>query len=224
MLSAYLKSSIGKKQIVAVTGLLLVGFLVFHLSMNLLVFLGPEKYNFFPELMRSTGTGLKVLELGLAAVFLTHIFFTIALVRANRKARGREYSVYKARGTRSLATRLMPYTGIILLTFLILHICDYTLADHHSVLSVYNGHQLGLYGLVANSFAQNIFRSLFYILAMFAVGFHLAHGIQSVCQSFGINHPRYTPKIQKISTAIGLVFAVAFSAIPVYFMCSMCVA
>ena len=224
MITKYIKSSLGKKQIVAITGLMLVGFLVFHLSANLLIFLGPDAYNWFPELMRSTGPGLRVLEFGLAALFLTHIGFTISLVRANRKARGQQYAVQKASGKRSLATRLMPYTGGILLLFLILHIQDYTLADHHGAMTVYKGQAMGVYGLVANSFAGSIANALFYIVAMFAVGFHLAHGIQSVFQTFGFNHPVYSPRIQSISTGIGLVFAVAFSSIPIYFICTMCIA
>jgi succinate dehydrogenase / fumarate reductase cytochrome b subunit len=76
--------------------------------------------------------------------------------------------------------------------------------------------------LVVNSFGSpdgpRAFHTVFYVVAMFAVGFHLAHGIQSVFQSFGFNHPTYTPAIQKISTAIGIFFALAFSSIPVYFL------
>ena len=217
MLKNYCKSSIGKKQIVAVSGLLLVGFIVFHLSANMLIFAGPEAYNYFPELMHSTGLGLRVMEAGLAAIFFTHIFFTFKLVRENRAARKQRYAVVTPKQKRSLATRLMPYTGTILLVFLILHIQDYVLADQMGQSAYVNGKHLGLYGIVANSFL-NPLRSIFYIIAMFAIGFHLAHGIQSVCQTLGLYDESLTPKIQKISTAIGIMVAILFSSVPIYFM------
>ncbi len=208
-------SSIAKKQIVAVSGLLLVGYLVFHLTMNLLIYFGPNAFNRFPEAAKATGNVLHVAEAGLAAIFLIHIMFTVWVVIENRRARGKGYEVKRATGKRSLATRLMPYTATVLLLFLIIHLRDYTLADHHGYRSVIGAQNLGLFGLVINSF-QNPFRMVFYLIAMFSVGFHLAHGIQSVFQSFGVNHPTYTPAIQKISTAIGLFFAVAFSSIPLW--------
>ena len=220
MLIRYMTSSIGKKQIVAVSGLLLVLYLMFHLSMNLLLYGGPELYNMFPEKAEATGLLLKIIESLLALVFIAHIGFTIACVLENRRART-PYEVSASSKKRSLATRLMPYTGTILLLFLIQHLRDYKLVDHHGMASFINGQDLGLYGLVFNSFL-NPLRSAFYIVAMFAVGFHLAHGIQSVLQSFGFNHPYYTPIIQKVSTGVGLLFAVLFSSIPVYVFAVAC--
>jgi succinate dehydrogenase / fumarate reductase cytochrome b subunit len=99
---------------------------------------------------------------------------------------------------------------------LVLHLKDYTLAEQHSAASVVNGQNLGLYGLMANSFKSPV-RVIGYLIALFSVGFHLAHGIQSVFQSFGLNHKTYTPLVQTVSTAIGVLFAVAFASIPVYF-------
>lgn len=213
---SYVKSSIGKKQIVAVTGLFLMVFIVFHLSANMLIFLGPEIYNFFPEKARSTGIVLKLAELGLAALFLTHIGFTAMLVKDNIQARKKRYEVYNPAGSRSLATRLMPVTGTILLVYLFTHIADYTLADHAGPNTIIDGVSQGAYGLVYNSFASPI-RVVWYVVAMFAIGLHLAHAIQSIFQTFGFNHPKYTPLLSRLSTGLGILIGGLFSSIPLYF-------
>jgi succinate dehydrogenase / fumarate reductase cytochrome b subunit len=214
MLKQYITSSIGRKQIVALTGLLLVGFIAFHLSANLLIFAGPAAYNAFPELMHANKGLLRLAEAGLAAIFITHILFTISVVKENKRAR-KSYNVSKDVRKRSLATRLMPYTGAILLVFLIIHIMDFTLVGPDTDGSIVNGQHLGIYGLVWNSFLDP-FKSAFYIVAMFSVGFHLAHGIQSVFQTFGYHNETITPLIQKASTAIGVAVALLFSSVPVY--------
>jgi succinate dehydrogenase / fumarate reductase cytochrome b subunit len=212
-----LASSVGKKQVVAVTGLLLVGYLVFHLSANLLIFAGAEVYNFFPERAHETGLFLRLIESVLAAIFLLHIVTTVRLVIQNRRSRGTQYAVSKPKGKRSLATRLMPYTGTILVLFLVFHIKEFVFVDHAGAAGMIGSESLGVYGVVANSLVNPV-RAIGYVVAMFAVGFHLAHGIQSVFQTFGFNHEVYTPAIQKVSTAIGIAFALAFSSIPVYFL------
>ena len=214
-ITQYFKSSIGKKQIVAITGLLLVGFLVMHLSINLLFFLGAEVFNVFPETMRSSGPVLIIAELGLVALFLTHISFTVIVVKENRQARNNRYEKFATKKTRSLATRLMPYTGTILILFLILHLKDFWWPAHEGVMTMVDGEELGAYGLIFNAF-KSIGRVIWYVVAMFSVGFHLAHGIQSVVQTFGFYHKTYTPMIQKASTGFGIVMALAFSSIPVY--------
>ena len=215
MIKQYIQSQIGKKQLVAISGLALILFVMFHLSANLLLFLGPDYFNFFPELIHSTGIGLRVIESGLAAVFFLHIGLTISLVRQNRKARGQQYKSVDY-SNRSIATRLMPYTGMILLLFLAIHINDFVLQDHSGVKSIVGGESLGLYGLVYNAFA-NPFRVALYVLGVFSLGFHLSHGIQSVVQTLGYSHPKYTPIIKHMSRGLGVLVAVLFASIPFYF-------
>ncbi|MEK7299260.1 MAG: succinate dehydrogenase cytochrome b subunit [Candidatus Margulisiibacteriota bacterium] len=212
-LRAYVASSIGKKQIVAISGLLLVGYLVFHLSMNLLFFAGPDAFNFFPEKSHETGYLLRILEAGLAAIFLVHIVFTILVVKENIAARRLGYRVNKSSPHRSFATRIMPVTGGILLLYLFLHLRDFVFKSHDGPASVVNGQQWGLYGLEWNAFHHPA-RVVFYVIAMFAVGFHLAHGIQSVVQTLGYRRASQV-WVNRISTLIGIGFALAFSSIPV---------
>ncbi|NDC82714.1 succinate dehydrogenase [bacterium] len=215
-MAGYLSSSIGRKQIVAVTGLFLTLFLIMHLSGNFLIYKGPDAYNAYAEFLEHLGTIKILARVGLIVFFLTHITFTALLVIDNRKARGAQgYAVSNSVGKRSLATRLMPYTGTLVLAYLLFHLCDYTLADHESVRSLVNGQNLGLYGLVYNSF-KNPLRVAFYVLGMIGIGLHLVHAVQSIVQTFGFNHPRYTPLVKKISFVVGVGVAVGFASIPFY--------
>src|SRR3989338_121586 len=191
----YLKSSIGKKQIVASTGLLLIFFVIGHLAGNLLIYLGPEVFNHYAEKLEHLRPGLNIVEFGLLAVFVIHLWLTAVIVIENYSARPVGYSVNKPAGDRSLAARLMPYTGTIILAFVIWHLLDFTFIDKEGPRSVLaDGKSYAIYGVVYNSFFD-LAHSLLYIIAMVALGFHLSHGIQSFAQTFGFNHPKYTPMI-----------------------------
>lgn len=216
-LLTYYKSSIGKKQIVAVTGLMLIIFILGHLAGNLLIFLGPDAFNGYAKKLAGLRPGLLVVESALGLVFLTHILTTALLVLQNIAAKGGGgYAVKKMKGAPSLAVRVMPYTGSIIFLFLIFHLLDFTFSDHHGDRSVlWDGQSYGLYGVVVNAFADPVHSSL-YILAMFALAFHLAHGVQSFMQTLGFNHPRYTPVVQRVSNYFALFIALAYSSIPFY--------
>ena len=212
----YISSSIGKKQIVATTGLIVVGFIFFHMIMNLLFFAGPAVYNVLPEAAHKSGIVLKIVELGLAAIFITHIVFTAIVTVENIKARGpRKYAEFKGKKKRSLATRLMPVTGSILLLFIVTHLIDFWWPDHYGPATVINGVEEGTYGLVYNEFKDG-FRVAWYVLALFSIGLHLAHGVQSMFQTFGIKKTATENFIERVSTTTGLLIAAGFSSIPLY--------
>jgi succinate dehydrogenase / fumarate reductase cytochrome b subunit len=219
MISQLLKSSIVKKQIVAVTGLMLILFLIGHLAGNLYMFAGPEAFNAYAKKLASLRPGLLFIEAALLAVFLIHLSLTALLVLENIKARGDSgYQVQKSRGGRSLAARLMPLTGTVILLFIGWHLLDFTFSDHHGPRGVLSdGKSYGLYGVVYNAFLDPI-HSGFYILAMACVGFHLSHGIQSFFQTLGFYHPYYSSIIKKISAGMGILVALGYSSIPVYIM------
>ncbi len=214
-LNQYFNSSIGKKQIVATTGLLLILFVVGHLAGNLIIYLGPEAFNNYAKKLAGLRPGLYFVEVGLALVFLTHILVTALLIIQNIKARPVGYRVYGDSGERSFATRLMPYTGTFLLIFIIWHLFDFTFIDKHGSRSMLMGHSYGLFGVVYNSFVDPI-HSLLYILAMCCLGFHLGHGIESFAQTFGCTNLTSTPLIKRISYYSALIITVAYSSIPVY--------
>lgn len=210
-----LDTSILKKQIAAVSGLMLVGFIVTHLAGNFFIFQGADAFNLYAEKLASLGPLLWVARLGLIAVFATHVYFTARVTMENFAARRTRYQVYRAVGDRSYATRSMFITGLLILLFLFLHLWDFTLSEKQGPLSLVNGQSLGLYGLVWNRFLNPV-RAVIYIAAMCALGFHLAHAVASVFQTFGLHNERITPLVHTISVVFGTAIALGFSSIPVY--------
>ncbi len=214
-----LSTSIVKKQIVAITGLGLAGFVVFHLSGNLLIFLGPEAFNGYAEKFEKLGELKWLPRAGLIVFAILHVYFTVLVVLENREARGSRYVVHNDFGSTSWAKRTMILSGLIVFFFIFIHIGDFTLPEKSGaptvVPGVADGESLGLYGLVWNSYLV-WWRALFYVIAVCCVGMHISHGIQSVFQTLGINHPVYTPIIKRASIAVGVVVASGFSAIPLF--------
>ena len=192
----YLSSSLGKKQLIAISGIALVLFLVAHLLGNLLVYSGPEALNAYAEKLHSLGPLLWVARLGLLAMFLTHFLLIILLVIQNKKARDVGYHQPLHKKTRSVFTQTMRFSGLLIFVYIGWHLYDYTFTPHSMANSVINGEFYGLYGHVYNSFLH-YGRAAFYIVSMCAIGFHLVHGVQSLVQTFGFNHPVYTPLIKK---------------------------
>lgn len=213
-LSQYCNSSIGRKQIVATTGLLLILFVIGHLAGNLFFYGGPHAYNHYAQVLASLRPLLTFVEYGLLAIFLLHVYFTVFLVMENIHARGGRYAVDKAVGARSFSTRLMPYTGTFLFIYIVWHLMDFTFMKQDGLRNLVNGIDLGLYGVVYNAFT-NPLHSLGYILAMGCLGFHLSHGIQSVFQTLGFDNSKCMTTINHVSNFFGLIIAFAYSTIPI---------
>ncbi len=210
-----LTTSIGKKQLVAISGLAMVGFLVAHLLGNFLMYLGPDAINDYADKLHSLGALLWVARLGLLAMFILHFSLIAYLVIQNKKARATSYSMPLHKKTRSIFTKTMRISGVLIFAYIFIHLWDFTFTPHTQENSVIDGVYYGLYGHVYNYFL-NPLRSIFYIATMFAIGFHLVHGVQSTMQTFGFNHPVYTPLIKKASWAVAAFLAFGFSSIPIY--------
>lgn len=214
-----LNTSVVKKQIVAVTGLIGVGFIIGHLAGNSLLLLGPEAFNGYAEKLQSLGEFLWVVRIALIAAFVVHVYFTVLITLENRAARADRYAVSNDLGETNFAKKTMIYTGLLVFFFLFLHLTDFSLADKTGPHSVLNGPEgeasYGLFGLVWNSFLF-LPRSVFYILAVCCVGLHLSHGIQSLFQTIGFFHDRYTPAIRTASNTIGALVALGFSVVPLF--------
>ena len=229
---SYFSSSVFKKQIVAVTGLIMVGFIIAHLAGNLLVFAGPEAFNSYTEKLHDLGELLWLARGGLLVALILHVYFTIQLVKENRQARGGRYDVEKTKrgDATQLARRYMVLTGVVVFGALLFHLNHFALPSKgednvKTFLPSETGEvPMGLYGLVMNAFGNpeyyNYLLVPFYIVFVFAVGAHLTHGVQSLFQSLGFHHDRYTPYIDKISIALGIIVALGFSTIPVFILLS----
>ncbi|MCX7835094.1 MAG: succinate dehydrogenase cytochrome b subunit [bacterium] len=202
------KTSVGKKFYMAISGLLLLGFLVFHLSGNSTLIFGHETFAAFVDFLAGTGPLIYFAELILALIFLSHIFLGIILTLSNWKARNVKYSVSNSRGGQTFASKTMPYTGFILLLFLIIHLLDYTITKY---MSGWDGWQLAMH--VSDSF-KNFARLSFYIFAVIVLGVHISHGFWSLFQSIGVTHTQYTKMLQKLAKVLGVLFAIGFATIP----------
>jgi len=211
-------SSLGKKSIVAVTGLMLIGFLVVHLLGNLTVFFGQDAMNTYAEKLHSLGGLLWIARIGLLAVFGLHIGFTISLILENRAARPQKYVAGDRVGS-SVFVRTMRYTGFIVLAFVIFHLAHLTLGwVQPAVYSMVDG--LGrpdVYSMVVIGF-QNVPISLFYIFALILLTFHLSHGIGSLFQTLGLSNHRLRPLLSLAGKAFAWILCAGFIAIPLFIL------
>lgn len=215
-------SSIGKKVLVAVTGLALVGFLVGHLLGNLQLFLGADALNMYSKGLHDLGPLLTVAEIGIIAAFIGHVFLVIKLTLENKKARGSSYGqhVSKKPTINYTASRTMAISGLIVLAFLVVHILDYRVNRAMTEAALANCLTLGTEcdGTIGAVVAQSLqvpWRAALYTVGSLLIGWHLFHGIQSSARSLGIASRKWTPIIEKVGTIGGLGMGILFAAIPV---------
>ena len=207
-------SSVGTKVLLALTGLALVGFLVFHLAGNLLLFWGPEKYNEHAHALISNPLVIPA-ELGLLAIFLLHAFKAIATFSRNRRARPVKYESTAWAGgpsRKSWASVSMIVTGLIALGFVPFHLITFKYGP------TYVGAEAGvrdLYRLLIEVF-QNPGYVAFYIVAMLLIGMHLRHGVSSALQSLGLIPARWTRAFLAVGLALAVLVGGGFILIPVY--------
>jgi len=213
-----LTTTLSMELLAAVSGLALVGFIFGHLGGNFLLFLGPEAFNAYAEHLQALGPLLWLARGGLLAAAAAHISMTVWLKLRNRAARGgAAYAVSARAADRSVGTRTMIYTGVMIACFVLLHVCDFTLSDKAGPRSMVNGESLHLYGVVFNGFANPV-RSLLYIVAVWAVGLHFTHVISSFWVTLGILSDRATRLVDRAARALGILVALSFTSIPVFIL------
>jgi len=213
-LSAALKSSIGSKVVMALTGLGLVLFVIIHMAGNLQMFVGPDAMNEYGVTLRKMPLFLWIARIGLLGIAILHVIVSIRLTLANRRARPVRYEHEKTVQA-SRSSRLMILTGLIILTFLIYHLLHFTLgvADPKSFALEDPQGRHDVYNMVIAGF-KNPLISGGYILAMVLLFSHLGHGASSWMQSLGWNHPKYNGLIEKIGPVISWIVCLGFVAIP----------
>ena len=208
-LAVTMKSSVVKKQLVGVTGLLLCGFLATHLAGNFLLLVGPEAFNKYGHALTSNPL-IYIAEAGLLALFLGHMGMAIRVTMQNKAARPQNYYMKTKTGRGSnFASSSMPYTGLILLAFVIFHLQGIKFGAVYNV--TYDGVQMrDLYRLTFEKFSTIPYVS-FYVISMFAMAVHLSHGFWSAFQSVGFFHDKYTPALRKTAIAFALLVGGGFS-------------
>jgi succinate dehydrogenase cytochrome b subunit len=199
-------SSVGKKLMMAVTGLFFCVFLVLHLAGNLTLYMGKDVFNSYAEHLHSLGPLLTLAEWGLLIFAVVHISTGLLLFYQNFKARPERYAVNKRAGGRTLGSATMPYTGVVLLLFVIYHLFNFHFVDKtHTT----------IFQIVSNAFAQPSY-VLIYTFAMIIAAVHVSHGFWSAFQTLGANHPKYTPFLRGLSLVFSLIVGIGFGFIPVY--------
>ncbi len=201
--SRYFVSSIGRKQLIALSGLALCGFLVSHLLGNILLLVSADAFNLYAFKLTSMGALLYVAEAGLAGLFLLHLLLALKLTWENRVARGQKYYVKNRTGRgETIASATMPYTGLILLVFLVLHLIEFKFGAYYET-QVDGVTMRDLHRTVVEYFASPL-KTAWYVFAMAAAALHTSHGFASAFQTFGWNHPAWMPKVKSLSIIYAL--------------------
>ncbi len=201
-------TSIGRKAVMAVSGLLLGGFMLVHLAENLLLFKGETAYNGWVDLLLSNPV-TPYLELGLLFIFIAHIITGVWVRIEDFLNAPRGYEARKWQGGRTIGSATMLYTAAAILAYLAYHLLTFRFVDH----------SMGFYQMVTSAFRSPVFVGV-YVAGAAALALHLSHGMQSAFQTLGVNHPKYTPLI-KIGGMAVAVLMVGFALISLYFLANM---
>lgn len=210
----YLNSTLGKKILVGLSGLFLIGFLVVHLAGNLLLYAGPEAYDEYAEALHANSL-LPFAEVGLFALFLAHIVLAGYLYGKSRAARPERYAV---QGTKQGKPRIAPsktmiVSGVVVLVFLVKHLIDMRFSFLFEPARPDDSMSEALRTIAV---LEDPVSAVLYFVGSLLLGYHLNHGFQSAFQSLGLNHPKFSPIIRTIGLIFAVVVAVGFASFPVW--------
>jgi succinate dehydrogenase / fumarate reductase, cytochrome b subunit len=201
-----LSTSVGKKQLMAISGLLFLLFLTTHLLGNLSIYRGPAAFVAYAENLHALGKLLVMAEVGMAVALFIHVCTAIFLFLENRNARPVKYVVDKSGGGRTFSSETMPYTGLLILVFLAVHLSTFS---HHIV----DQTSRNIFQIATDVFSKKIYL-VTYLLSMVVVALHVRHGLWSAFQTVGANHPKYMPFIQKLSLVFAVIVGIGFFSLP----------
>ncbi|HEX4588361.1 MAG TPA: succinate dehydrogenase cytochrome b subunit, partial [Gemmataceae bacterium] len=232
-LFAGLGTTVGSKYVVALTGLLLTGFVIAHMTGNLLIFRGREALNSYALFLKERGALLWAARIGLLIIFVLHVWLAMRLTLRNRAARPTRYA-YEDTVQASIASRTMIWTGLVILAFVIFHLMHYTFglvaatapngenylhleeslrrASPQDPAQRHDVYAMTIYGF------RNIPVAIAYIVAQLFLGLHLSHGISSTFQSMGWSAPRWWRLIRGVGLAIALAVVIGNIAMPLAVM------
>jgi succinate dehydrogenase / fumarate reductase, cytochrome b subunit len=215
-LTETLSSTLGRKLLMALTGLFLVSFLIVHLSGNFQLLMNDEgeAFNAYAKFM-TTNPLIKAASYILYSGILLHVIYAIVLAIKNKSARPVKYARTSSSPKVSWNSRNMGLLGTIILIFLVIHLRNFWYEMHWGEIGVDMNGNRDLYSVVTAAFAQPLY-VLLYIVSMVGLAFHLAHGFSSAFQTLGWNHPKYSPLISKLGLAISILIPIGFAIIPIF--------
>lgn len=211
MSKGFLKSSIGKKVLMGLTGLFLISFLIVHVGINSLIFCNDsgEAFNAGANFMAHNPV-IRVMEIGLFAGLILHIVQALLLTMENKKARPVGYAMVNGAANSSWYSRSMGVLGSLLLLFLVVHLGNFWVPTK---IAVFAHEEHNTFENMKAVFGQWYFVAI-YMVGVISLCYHLLHGFQSAFQSLGLNHKKYTPVIKKLGVWFSIVVCLLFAAMP----------
>ena len=208
----FIKSSIGKKVTMATSGLLLLLFLCAHAAGNATIYMSRAIFQGYADELHSHPLIVIVFSLGLTVIFLLHIGFGLYLSYENWQVSKSRYAVTTrtVKEKNVLAARTMPYSGLFILLFLLIHIAGFVFRPEEVPIA-----------LTVKEYLSGFFYGLFYVVAFCVLALHLSHGFWSMLQTIGGNHPRYNTLIDRLTYIVPAFFLLLFGGIAIYFMTGM---
>lgn len=214
-MTTFLKSTVGRKYIMGITGLIWMGFVLTHMLGNMLILVSADLYNAYGHAIVSNKPLLYVAESVLVFGLIVHVATAISLTIQNRKARGSRYAITpNGEKAPAKASQMMAVQGSVILAFVILHLITFKYGTEYT--TVVNGVEMrDLHKLVIETFKQPGY-VVGYIVVLFLMMFHLSHGAHSIFQSFGILERKMQEGLKKFAWAYAAVVAVGFLSQPIY--------
>ena len=209
----FISSTIGKKVLVATTGLLFCFFLLFHLLNNLVIYTGAENFNFLVGSLEKIKPLIRILEVALAGILLVHIVNSVTLAIQSKKSGNITTKSETKKHNATLSSRTMLFTGSILFIFIVTHLSTFwynfqTNDDHSAYYEIVTSSSIGF---------GNIFITILYLVAMVLLGFHLKHGFNSALQTFGIKNTSIGKMLGLVSVVFWLFVPAGFFSIAFWF-------
>ena len=204
-------SSLGMKIVMAATGVILFGFIIGHLIGNLQIFAGPEVLDSYARFLKEKPEVIWTARVTLLASAGLHILTAMQLTIRNCSARPIAYRLHRY-DEASYAARTMVWSGPIIGLFVIYHLLHFTVGIVHPSQPDFRAE--AVYANVVSGFQQWPV-ALFYILAVLSLGLHIAHGVSSMFQSIGLNHPKYEPSIRRSAVVLSSVIVAGYVSIPI---------
>jgi len=214
----FLRSTIGKKYLMGLAGLVWAGFVLAHMAGNLLMFISGDAYNLYSHALTS-GYIIYAAETVLVLALVLHVYLAINLTLQNRSSKGSRYAV-KATGEKKarFASTWMGVQGSLILAFVILHLATFKYGTYYET-TVHGVVMRDIFRLMIEVFQSPAYVA-WYLVALVLLGFHLSHGVGSVFQSFGWMDGNYQPILRKLSVVYAVVVIAGFMAQPLYvFLC-----
>lgn len=208
------QSSVGRKIIMAVTGIVLVAFVCVHLLGNSSVFLGADAINAYAQKLHSLGPFVWVFRLVMLAAFAIHIIFGIQLTLENRAATP-EKNVQVKRLKTGFGAETMIVSGLVMLAFVVYHLLQFTVrvTNPEIYIPLGNSGMVDVYFMVVNGFKSTL-TVIVYLIGMAFLFLHVSHGFQSLFQTIGLSNDKSLPVMGMVSKLVGFVLLVGYISIP----------